>query len=296
MARSLVAFAVALSTWLGTAPSATPDPAGYRVPPGKFVVVDDRGRVRVVDGRGKLVRRFPWSLPTPQLQAIELDPDRRRLYAAIYWSERPSELYEVTLATGRRRRLAHAISPSLSPDKRQLAYVTTEVRNGIVYRAALVTRSLRSGSIRTVRLPARVPYGTPPELVINWSPDSRRIAVFANSKVRLVDAARATEVASEPELPGDTAGPGQTPWLAPVFIDARTVVVEEGCCIGRQQLVAVDASSGASSPFALLSSPVEGIRRNGSGRLMVVTALNELALVSRGSVRVIARRIQAAAR
>ena len=296
MPRSFIPVALGLATLFATAPiSADSAPASYRVPVGKLVVADDAGHVRVVDARGRLVRRFAWSLPVPQLQAIELAADRRHAYVSTYRSERPSQLYEVTLATGRRRKLANAISPALSPDKTRLAYVTTEVRNNIVYRAALVVRSLRTGATRTMRLPPRVPFGTPPELVINWSPSGRQVAVFAESQIRLVDAAQAADVASQPALPGDTPTPGQTSWLAPVFVDADTVVVLEGCCIGRQQLVAVNLSSGTQNPFAVLSSPVEGVRRYGQRRLLVVTALHELALVSRGSVRLIVRRIHAAA-
>jgi hypothetical protein len=296
MAHSYVPVALGVATLVATAPLAADSaPASYRLPVGKIVVADVTGHVRVVDARGRLVRRFRWSLPVPQLQAMELAADRRHAYVSIYRSERPSQLYELTLATGRRRKIANAVSPALSPDKTRLAYVTTEVRNETVYRAALVIRNVRTGAIRTMRLPPRVPFGTPPELAINWSPDGRRVAVFDDSQIKLVDAARAPDVASQPALPGDTPTPGQTSWLAPVFVDARTVVVLEGCCIGRQQLVAVDLSSGTQNPFAVLSSPVEGVRRYGQGRLLVVTALRELALVSRGKVRVIVRRIQAAA-
>jgi len=296
VAHSLVPVALGVATLFAGAPlTADSAPASYRVPFGKFVVADDAGHVRVVDARGRLVRRFAWSLPVPQLQAIELAANRRKAYVSIYRSEQPSQLYEVALATGRRRKIANAISPALSPDKTRLAYVTTEVRNEIVYRAALVIRNLRTGAIRTMRLPPGVPFGTPPELVINWSPNSRQVAVFDDSRIKLVDAARAADVAAQPALPGDTPTPGQTSWLAPVFVDARTVVVLEGCCIGRQQLVAVDLSSGTQNSFAVLSSPVEHVRRYGQRRLLVVTALHELALVSRGNVRVIVRRIHAAA-
>jgi hypothetical protein len=79
-------------------------------------------------------------------------------------------------------------------------------------------------------------------------------------------------------------------------LNAHTLVVLADCCIGPQQLLAVDLRSGATTPFAGLSSPAENIRRVRAGLLLTVTALNELALVSRGRARVIAHGITAAAR
>ena len=215
---------------------------------------------------------------------------------SVLKSEQPARLYEVDLATGRKRQIANAVSPALSPDKTRLAYVTTQVRAEIVYRTALVVRDLRNRLARAIPLGPDVPLGTPPELVINWSPDGRAVAVSDGSRIRMVDVASAVDVPSQPGIPGDAPSTGtHTPWAAAVFVNAETLVVLADCCIGRQHLLAIDLRSGASTPFAELSSPTENIRRLKPGLLLTVTALNELALVSRGSARVIAHGITAAA-
>ena len=256
------------------------------VPLGSYLVADRSGHLLVLDQRGKLLRRIP-RFASP-VQALEVAPDRRHAYVAVYMNERAPRLYEVALRTGRRIRLGHAISPSLSPDRKRLAYVAVERREDITYRTALVVRTLATGRTRSISLPERTPFGTPPELVINWSPDGRRVAVFDGTVVRVVDVARATTVASQPELPGRTG-------LAPVFADAHTLVVLANCCIGRQRLVAVDLPSGARTPFAELRAPVENVRRLKGGSLLIVTALQRLARVSLGRQVLIATGVVAAA-
>lgn len=122
--------------------------------------------------------------------------------------------------------------------------------------------------------------GTPPGLVINWSPNGRSIALADGNKVRIVNVARARTVESEPAIPGSKG-------LSPVFLDRRTIVVLANCCVGRQKLVAVDLRSGSRKLFARISSPDENVRRVGRGTLLAVTALHELVRVTQGHVRVI---------
>lgn len=271
-------------------------PSSLRVPVGDFLVGDRLGHLRVVDGRGKLVRRVPRFLAGPAIQGIELTSDRRHAFVSILKSERPARLYVVDLATGGKLAVANGISPALSPDRRRLAYISTWVRAGIIYRTTLVVRDLRTGRRHAIPLGPRVPLGTPPELVINWSPDGRAVAVFDGSRIRLVDVATASDVSSQPGVTGDAAGSSsRTPSLAPVFLDAHTLVVLADCCVGKQHLLAIDLRSGARTPFADLSSPTESVRRLGRGLLLTVTALDELAVVSSGHFRVIAKSITAAA-
>ena len=184
----------------------------------------------------------------------------------------------------RRRHLANATSPVLSPDKKRLAYVSSDRRVDIVYRTALVIRELRTGQTKSIPLGPDVPEGQPPELVINWSPDGRRVAVFDETRIRLVDAANAQDVPSQPAVAG----------LAPVYLNGHSLVVLANCCIGRQRVIRVDLRSGTRSAFATLSSPPESVRRLRPGLLLTVTALNEVALVSRGHFRVIAKGATAA--
>jgi hypothetical protein len=95
--------------------------------------------------------------------------------------------------------------------------------------------------------------------VINWSPDGRSIALSDGAVVRVVHVSTATTVDSEPSIPG---GRG----FAPVFLDRHTIVVLANCCIGRQNLVAVDLRSGSRKLFAHLASPDENVRRLKRGR------------------------------
>jgi hypothetical protein len=221
-------------------------------------------------------------------QALEISPDRRHAYVSIYAREQPPRLYQVDLETGKRARLTNAISPSLSPDGTRLAYVTVELRQDTKYRTRLVIRNFRTGSARIVRLPSQAPLGTPPELVINWSPDARYVAVFDGSVIRLVDVATATTVESQPPIPGGTG-------LAPVFLDRQTLVVLTNCCIGRQHLTAIDLRTGAQTPFAETDSPIENTRRLNPQTILVVTGLHRLVRVAPGRARVLAKRIVAAA-
>jgi hypothetical protein len=255
------------------------------VPAGAYLVADQSGHLLVLNQRGKLLRRVPRF--ASYVQALEVAPDRRHAYVSVHVRERPPRLYKVALGTGRRIRLANAISPSLSPDRTQLAYVTVELREDVKYLTKLVVRSLRTGQARVIALPARVPLGTPPELVINWSPDGRHLALFDGTVIRVVDVATATTVDSQPEIPGATG-------LAPVFLNRHTLVVLTHCCIGRQRLVAVDLRSGARTAFAQVRSPVENVRRLNSGALLAVTALQRLVRLAPGRARVIATGIVAA--
>ena len=269
------------------------------VPRGAFLVSDRRGRLRVVGRSGQLVRSFPRArAPGAVPQALELAPDRRHAFVSVYVVDRPTRLYDIDLATGARQRIADALSPVVSPDRTQLAYVASARRVGdedIIDKTALVVRDLRTGSSRSIAFDPNVPREPPPGLVINWSPDGRTIALFDGSTIRLVDAATATTLSSQPALPGYRPALGRTPPLAPVFLNASTLVVLVGCCIGRQQLAAVDLRSGALTPFARLSSPPANIRRLDRRRLLAVTAQNELVIVSRGHTRVFARGLVAAA-
>lgn len=292
-----VAAALALAVE-GPAHPATSFAVRPLVPRGDFLAGDRRGRLFVLDKAGNLVRRFPRARLGRAPQALELAPDRRHAFMSVRLHEQPARLHDVDLATGAKRKIANAISPALSPNRTQLAYVSTALRQSsdIVDRTALVIRDLRTGHRRSIPFAPNVLLGTPPELIINWSPDGTTIAVFDGAAIRLVDATTATTVPSQPLVPGDAPTPGQTPPLAPAFLNEDTLIILAGCCIGPQELVAVDLRSGGRTPFANLSSPAENLERLKPGLLLAVTALNELAIVSRGHTRTIAKGVAAAAR
>jgi hypothetical protein len=165
-------------------------------------------------------------------------------------------------------------------------------------------RELRTGATRRIPFVTDQPLGTPPELVLNWSPDGRRIAVLTTKlpaagssgvprETRLVDVATARSVASQPAvLP--TARTLTAP-TAPAFLRAGTLAFDANCCIGAQRLETAEVGSARHAAFATVSSPAVAIGSWKPGRLLVVTALHELALVSAGHTDVVARGIQAAA-
>jgi hypothetical protein len=256
------------------------------VPTGAYLVADESGHLLVLDQRGKVLRRVPRF--TSYVQALDTGPDRRHAFVSVFVRDQPPRLYKVDLASGMRLRVANATSPSLSPDRRELAYVTVETRDDIKFRTALAIRNLVTAETRLIALPPRTPLGTPPELVINWSPDARHVAIFDGTLIRIVDVATARTVESQSPIPGGTG-------FAPVFLDSQRLLVQATCCIGRhQRLAVVNLRSGVRSAFAVAGSPVENVRRLSSRAVLVVTALHRLVRFSPGRARVLARRIVAA--
>jgi len=251
-----------------------------------IVAADAHGRLLVLDARGATVRRVP-GVAGRSVQGIALAPDRRHAYVSVYRADRPARLDRVDLGSGERTLVADGLSPSLSPDRSRLAYLASEVRGDIEEVTALVVLDLRTGASHRLPYDAGVAQGTPPEVLLSWSPDGRRIALFDGHSVRVADSRTTAPISSQPAV----AGAG----LAPIFLDAHTLVLLANCCIGRQRLVTVDLRSGRRSAFATISSPDETGQRLRDGMLLVTTALHELVVVSRGHGRVLARGITAAA-
>ncbi|MGA9762767.1 MAG: hypothetical protein WBQ14_10115 [Gaiellaceae bacterium] len=268
-------------------------------PKGDILAAGTNRRLIVLDQNGRVLRRLPW-WHAPNgfgLEGLELAPDRRHAFISLDNGDLPTRLYEVNLADGRKRLLAHATSPALSPDGSRLLFLTNRMSKklGFPLLTALVVRNLSSGRQRVIPFRSRLTIGNPPELVTNWSPDGRHAILLddmhpvlrGGDRLRLVDTATARSVDSQPALGGHL--------LAPVFLDAHRLVVLANCCIGRQRLVTVDLLSGKQAPFVQISSPVVSIRRYGPGRLLVADQLGQLLLVSRGHSTIIAGGIGAAA-
>lgn len=250
-----------------------------------MVAADVHGRLLVLDARGATIRRVPGVAGA--VQGIAVAPDRRHAYVSVYDADAPARLYRVDLTSGKRQPVAHGLSPSLSPDRTRLAYLASGFRGDIKYVSALVVLDLRTGLSHRLPFDGNVAQGTPPEMVLGWSPDGRRIALYDGHALRIADARTAAPTSAQPAL----AGPG----LAPVFLDARRLVLLANCCIGKQRLVAVDLRTNVRSAFARISSPVETAQRLHDGVLLLTTALDELVVVSRGHATVLARGITAAA-
>jgi hypothetical protein len=261
--------------------------AGPIVPRGDFLVSDQFGRLRILDQQGKLVRRLPRRIARYGPDAIALTRDRRFAFVRLA-TEAGSRLYLVNLATGTKRRFASAISPAMSPGRTHIAYLSVVRRRDIHYKDALVVRSLRTRRVRTIPLSAREAIGTPPENVINWSPDGRRIAIYDNGSIRIVTVGARRLELSPPVAPRSL--------MAPVFIDRNRLVALANCCIGRQRLVTINLRSGSRHPFAVLPAPPETIRRLRDGVLLVTTASGALMIVSHRHTTVIARGVTAADR
>jgi hypothetical protein len=265
------------------------------VPNDAVLAETGEGRLIVVSLSGRVLARIPGKgRRPPQWANMELSPDRRHAFVSNGEEAEPPSLYELNLGDGRKRLLGHGFSPTLSPDRGTLAYFA-EVRGKEDEQrvTALLLRDLRTDTQRSIPFIPAWPGGTPPEQIVNWSPDGRLIAVVTRPDgIALVDEMTATNIRTSM---GPTGSQASITGLAPVFLDANTLVVLANCCIGRQRLVAVDVRSGATSPFVRLSSPPVYMRRLSAGKLLVVTTLGELAVVSRGHTRVIATDIWTAA-
>jgi hypothetical protein len=255
------------------------------VPRGDYLAANEKGRFLVLSPHGKVLRRFPRI--SPHVQSLDLAPDRRSAYVSVYVVDQPPELYEVSFPAGSKNLIANGINPVVSPDGTKLAYVRVESQNDIRYRTALVIRDLQTAGQRVIPLAPVDALGTPPDNVINWSPDGESVALFAGQNIRVVNVATATSVQTEPSVGNDFDH-------SPVFLDRHRLVVLANCCIGTQQLVAVDLGSGARSQFARIGAPDEQVRRLKGGALLVVTALQRLVTVRQGRVHKIAKGIVAA--
>jgi hypothetical protein len=280
-------------------PSALSARAQALVPRGDLLVETGIGlsrRLRVLDRAGHPVRRSAPVIRRGMWSAIELARDRRHAFVSSCRpcfalgpasdEAEPAVLYELNLADGHKRFIAHAVSPALSPDHTRLAYLALRPIPEMYEQTALVVRDLRTGAQRSIPFVPTVSIGAPPELIVNWSPDGRLIALVDKAEtVALVEPNTAISIGAQPALAGE----------APVFLDSNTLIVLANCCTGRQRLVAVDTRSGARSPFAQVSSVPVYMRRIGEGRLLVVTILGELVVVSKRRSRVIATDVYTAA-
>lgn len=253
------------------------------VPRGDVLAADGRGRMTVVDSRGHTLARARGVLGA--VQGIAVAPDRRHAYVSVY-VRGPSRLWLVDLGTGRKRFVAPGLSPAVSPDGTRLAYFATAVKDQIKWLTRLVVADLASGRRQTYALPPRTPVGTPPELVLSWSPDSRSLALYDGAVARILAAPRRGALVSR-RVVGRRL-------FSTAYVDPRTLVVDGNCCIGGQRLLAIDLRTGSRRAFARVSSPPETAVRLRDGVLVVSTALNELVVVSRGRAKVIAHDVTAA--
>ena len=292
-AVALAAVALAAYASAGTAQARLASSSAARaalVPKGDILAADMNRRLIVLDRSGTVLRRLPWwhAPRSFHLKGLELAPDRRHAYASVDNGDLPTRLYEVNLADGRKRLLAYATSPALSPGGSRLLFLANRrsKKLGFPLLTALVVRNLSSGRQRVIPFRSRLTIGNPPDLVTNWSPDGRHAVLLGGDRLRLVDTATARTVDSQPSVGNHL--------LAPAFLDAHRLVGLANCCIGRQRLVTVDLRSGRRTPFAEISSPVVSIRRFGPGRFLVADQLGQLLLVSRGQSKIIATGIGAA--
>ena len=255
------------------------------VPRGDLVVIR-RGRLEVMDTSGRSLRRLRRVNVRGAVQGMAISNDRRHLFISIFHGEQSPKLEEVDLATGHRVTLADAISPTVSPADGRLAYVSTAPTQDVLYRTALVVQAGRDPP-RQIPLGTPAVVGTPPELVVNWSPDGRRLAIFDQYVVRLVDPAKATSVASQPAVPGRHL-------LAPAFLSSKRLIALIRCCVGPQRLAVINPTTGRRTRFAVLPAPPINLGRVDNGVLFAVTALQQLTLVKKGEVQIIARHVVAA--
>jgi len=231
----------------------------------ELVVIED-GR------RGEALARWPAEeKPT----AISLSPDRTRAFVGIDDGECSGRLEAVDLATGKTTEVATgALYPALSPDGRSVVYGRIEPVDDLCVRSGLVVRDLESGRERL--FPGRDVEGTPPGLILNWSPDGTGIAFVDSNDGPRPAQVRVLDPDSDRALESATvgAGPGH---FAPVFAGDGQLVVERGCCTAPMALVEADSSG---PTLAALPAPIVSVRRSVDGaRLILVDALDRLSIV-----------------
>jgi hypothetical protein len=237
------------------------------VPRGQLLVSDRDGRLLVIDGSAHIRRKLPFTRTGCCPGQAELSADRRHAFVSVSFNERFA-LLEVDLAAGRAIRIAAGGSPVVSLDGRRLAYFAVRTSGDIPYRTAVVIRDLVTGRSHAIPFAQPSVWGTPPDVVMNWSPDGRRLALIGwnrhyGGRLYVVDVAHAPTIESQPNLGHLTA---------PVFLDDRTVLALANCCIGTQQkMVALPIRSGAQTPFATLPEPPESLRRIAPGTFVATT-------------------------
>src|SRR5262249_49337595 len=94
------------------------------VPRGDFLVIGYSRRFRVLDVRGRLVRRLRPRVADYGSYAIALARDRRSAFVERKVGEAPT-LFRVNLATGRGSKFADAVNPAVSPGGTRIAYIST---------------------------------------------------------------------------------------------------------------------------------------------------------------------------
>ena len=254
------------------------------VPRGDLLEIK-RGRFRVLNRRGRVVRELGRFQASGALQAMAISGDRRHAFISILHGEEASpEVDDVDLATGSVVRIGDGVSPAVSPSDGRLAYVATTTTGD---RTALVVQ-VGSDPPHQIPMGTSAFVGTPPGLITNWSPDGSRIAVYDDTSLRLVDPATATSVSSQPAVPGRFL-------TSPAFLSTERLVGLANCCVGPQRLAVVNLTTGKRKPFGALRAPPENMGRVGHGVIFAVTALRQLVLIRKGKVQIIASGVAVAA-
>ncbi|HST24682.1 MAG TPA: hypothetical protein VLJ76_01705 [Gaiellaceae bacterium] len=234
---------------------------------GRFLASDQNRHLLVVDGRGHVVRRLPFTRTGCCPGQVELSADRDHAFVSES-SDTRFALLKVDLATGRSSRIASGGSPALSPDGRKLAYFSVSPPYDLSERRAVVVRDLTTGNQRVIPFAAQAPSVPAPGMLINWSPDGRKLALSGwnrrvGSVLYVVDVTHARTIESQPSF-------GHLE--APVFLDNSTLLALANCCTStHQEMVAISLADRSETPFATLPEPPESLRRISPGTFLATT-------------------------
>jgi len=254
---------------------------------GDIVAGGADGRV-VVLRNGQPTRTLYQSTDGTIVSSLSVSADGRLVAVGRRYScSTPSTLVDVV--SGETRDLGDNVNaPALSPDGKYVAFARVEESGDVCFRTAIVVHELSSGS--EVAVDIHDVLGTPPELVINWSADGKRLAFVDRSQLPAHGHVRVLRFEPGSLVDDSTADPDT---FSPVFDGAGRLLVEQGCCVRPMSIV---SASDGHVVIDSLDGPIESIRLATDGvSVVAVDALHQMWSIDGNGVAPVANGYLAAA-